>query len=359
MLQLGGRDFPQDYLIMAIVNRTPDSFYDKGETFEFEVALRRVRDVVREGAEIVDIGGVRAAPGAVVSVEEETERTAPLVAAVRAEFPDLIISVDTWRHEVGDAACRAGADILNDAWGGWDPELAEVAGQHGVGLICTHAGGVVPRTRPHRIEYADIVGDVLERTVALAERAVGVGVSSDSVLIDPGHDFGKNTRHSLEITRRLADMVATGWPVLVSLSNKDFIGESLGRPVDQRLVGTLATTSVCAWLGARVFRAHNVPETRQTLDMVATIRGSRAPVRTVRGRDHLALRRFGPTAYGGARHVNPRGRVTAKKCSTRRVELRCRTKWIIRILRRVEPASRREIGRRWTGFRYRPTVSWP
>jgi dihydropteroate synthase len=284
MLHLGRRSFADDaMLIMAIVNRTPDSFYDKGATFAFEVAMQRVRDVVRDGAEIVDVGGVKAAPGDVVDVAEEIERTASFVAAVRAEFPDLVISVDTWRHEVGEAACRAGADVLNDAWGGWDPGLAEVAGQYGAGLVCTHAGGAEPRTRPHRVTYDDVVSDVLAVTVGLAERAVSVGVDSRSVLIDPGHDFGKNTRHSLELTRRLPELVSTGWPVLVSLSNKDFVGETLGKPVGERLVGTLATTSLCAWLGARVFRAHNIDETRQTLDMVATVRGTRPPARTIRG----------------------------------------------------------------------------
>jgi len=284
MLKLGSHSFGDDaLLIMAIVNRTPDSFYDKGATFAFDRALDRVRDVVREGAEIVDIGGVKAAPGQVVTLEEEIDRTVPFVAAVRADFPDVIISVDTWRHEVGDAACAAGADVLNDAWGGWDPELAAVAAHHGAGLVCTHAGGVEPRTRPHRVTYPDVVADVLARTVGEAERAAALGVPRESILIDPGHDFGKNTRHSLEVTRRLGELVATGWPVLVSLSNKDFVGESLNRPVGERLIGTLATTSVSAWLGARVFRAHNVAETRQTLDMVASIRGSRPPARTVRG----------------------------------------------------------------------------
>ncbi|HZZ97697.1 MAG TPA: dihydropteroate synthase [Jatrophihabitantaceae bacterium] len=268
---------------MAIVNRTPDSFYDKGATFEFEPALERVRAVVTDGAEIVDIGGVKAAPGTVVSVAEEIDRTVAFVAAVRAEFPDIVISVDTWRAEVGAAACSAGADVLNDAWGGWDPQLAAVAAAHGAALVCTHAGGVEPRTRPHRIAYDDVVADVLSRTVGEIERAVSLGVSRESVLLDPGHDFGKNSRHSLELTRRLPELVATGWPVLVSLSNKDFVGETLGRPVGERLIGTLATTSVSAWLGATVFRAHNIAETRQTLDMIATIRGTRPPARTVRG----------------------------------------------------------------------------
>jgi dihydropteroate synthase len=284
MLKLGRQYFDDDaLLIMAIVNRTPDSFYDRGATYEFDLALQRVHDVVRDGAEIVDIGGVKAAPGATVTVDEEIARTASLVAAVRAEFPDVAISVDTWRHEVGEAACHAGADILNDAWGGWDPALAEVAARFGAALVCTHAGGVEPRTRPHRVCYEDVVADVLARTVVEAERAVALGVHPDSVLIDPGHDFGKNTRHSLEVTRRLADLVASGWPVLVSLSNKDFVGETLGRPVGERLLGTLAATSISAWLGARVFRAHNIAETRQTLDMVAAIRGTRPPARTVRG----------------------------------------------------------------------------
>jgi dihydropteroate synthase len=284
VLKLGRGEFDDDrLLIMAIVNRTPDSFYDRGATFEFDDALRRVHDVVRDGAEIVDIGGVKAAPGVAVGANEEIDRTAPLIAAVRAEFPDVVISVDTWRHDVGEAACDAGADVLNDAWGGWDPELAAVAGRRGAALVCTHAGGVEPRTRPHRISYDDVVADVLTRTVGEANRAVSLGVDPRSVLIDPGHDFGKNTRHSLEVTRRLGEMVATGWPVLVSLSNKDFVGEALERPVGERLIGTLATTSVCAWLGARVFRAHNVAETRQTLDMVATIQGTRPPARAVRG----------------------------------------------------------------------------
>jgi dihydropteroate synthase len=284
VLRLGRREFDDNaLLIMAIVNRTPDSFYDQGATFDFDGALERVHDVVGDGAEIVDIGGVKAAPGATVTVGEELERTVALVAAVRAEFPDLVISVDTWRHEVGAAVCEAGADLINDAWGGHDPQLAAVAARFDSALVCTHAGGAEPRTRPHRAAYDDVMADIVTRTIGEAERAVAAGVDARSVLIDPGHDFGKNTRHSLEATRRLGEMVATGWPVLVSLSNKDFVGETLDRGVGERLIGTLATTAVSAWLGARVFRAHNIAETRQTLDMVASIRGTRQPARTVRG----------------------------------------------------------------------------
>lgn len=284
MLELAGRGFGSEaLLIMAIVNRTPDSFYDRGATYAFGKALERVAEVIAAGAEIVDIGGVKAAPGDEVDAAEEIRRTVDFVARVRAEFPDVIISVDTWRHEVAREVCAAGADVLNDAWGGYDPRLAEVAAESGAALVCTHAGGVQPRTRPHRIFYDDVLADVLSRTVGLAERAVALGVSRERIMIDPGHDFGKNTWHSLELTRRLNEMVATGWPVLVSLSNKDFVGEALDLPLDQRLLGTLAATAICAWQGAMVFRAHNVAETRQVLDMVAAIRGSQPPRRAVRG----------------------------------------------------------------------------
>jgi dihydropteroate synthase len=284
MLRLADHTYPDGaLLIMAIVNRTPDSFYDRGATYAFDKALDRVDQVVAEGAEIVDIGGVKAAPGDDVDAAEEIRRTVDFVAAVHERYPELVISVDTWRHEVGRATCEAGATLLNDAWGGHDPRLAEVAAEFDAALVCTHAGGAEPRTRPHRISYDDVVADVLDRTVALAERAVSVGVDRDRIMIDPGHDFGKNTWHSLEVTRRLSELVATGWPVLVSLSNKDFVGETLDLPLAERLVGTLAATAVCAWQGASVFRAHNIAETRQTLDMVAAITGTNPPRRAVRG----------------------------------------------------------------------------
>ncbi|MFJ5013806.1 dihydropteroate synthase [Streptomyces griseoluteus] len=284
MLRLGKREFgPHEPVIMAIVNRTPDSFYDRGATFADDAALARVERAVAEGAAIVDIGGVKAGPGEEVTAEEEVRRTVGFVAEVRRRFPDVVISVDTWRAEVGEAVCEAGADLLNDAWGGVDPALAKVAARHRVGLVCTHAGRAEPRTRPHRVAYEDVMADILDVTVGLAERAVALGVPRESVLIDPGHDFNKNTRHSLEATRRLDEMVATGWPVLVSLSNKDFVGETLDRPVKERLIGTLATTAVSAWLGAHVYRVHEVAETRQVLDMVASIAGHRPPATARRG----------------------------------------------------------------------------
>lgn len=284
-MRLGRHSFADDaMLVMAIVNRTPDSFYDKGATFAEDKAMERVDLVVEQGADIVDIGGVKAAPGGDVDVAEEIDLVAGLVARVRKAHPQLVISVDTWRAEVGEAVCAAGADVLNDAWGGADPGLVDVAAAHDAAIICTHTGGVEPRTRPFRTGFErDVVADVIEGVLGYAERAVAAGVARESVVIDPAHDFGKNTHHTLEVTRRLDEMVDTGWPVLVSLSNKDFVGETLDRPVDQRLVGTLATTAVSAWLGARVYRVHEVAETRQVLDMVATLRGERAPARTIRG----------------------------------------------------------------------------
>ncbi len=131
--------------------------------------------------------------------------------------------------------------------------------------------------------YDDVMADILRVTLGLAERGRGTRGPQESVLIDPGHDFGKNTRHSLEATRRLGEMVDTGWPVLVSLSNKDFVGETLDKPVKERVVGTLATTAVSAWLGAQVYRVHEVAETRQVLDMVASIAGRRPPAVGRRG----------------------------------------------------------------------------
>ncbi len=283
VLRLRSRSFrPEQLLVMAIVNRTPDSFFRAGDTWDESAAMARVHQVIAAGADIVDIGGVPAAPGQGVDVAEEIRRTASFIAAVRAAYPDVVISSDTWRHEVAREACAAGADLINDSWGGWDAELPAVVAEFDAALVCAHAGGQQPRTRPHRVSYRDVMADVLEQTQRLAARAVEAGVDPASVVIDAAHDFGKNTWHSLEVTRRLAEMTATGWPVLVSVSRKDFIGEALGLPAQDRLAGTLATTSVCAWLGARIFRAHDVTQTRQVLDMVATIKGDRAPARAVR-----------------------------------------------------------------------------
>lgn len=275
-LEFRGKRLPEGQsLVMAIVNRTPDSFFDRGRTYVLDAALDRVDQVVDEGAHIVDIGGVKAAPGEVVPAEEELSRVLPLVERARDRHPAVVISVDTYRSDVADAVCRVGADLVNDAWGAPDPRTAQVAAAHGAGIVCTHAGGLPPRTRPHRVQYDDVVVDVRRSVVAMAERAVSLGVPRESVLIDPGHDFGKNSRHSLEVTRRAEELVATGWPVLFALSRKDFVGEVLDLPPDDRLEGTLAATAIAAWVGVRVFRAHDVAGTVRVLRMVDALRGER------------------------------------------------------------------------------------
>jgi len=263
---------------MAVINRTPDSFFDRGATVEFGAALDAASRAVADGADLVDVGGVKAGPGQEVTSSAEIDRVAGLVAAVRERHPDVVISVDTWRSEVGEVVAQAGADLLNDAWGGADPRLAEVAAEYGTGLVCSHAGGLPPRTRPHRPAYGALVRDVTAYVADYAERAVASGVRACSILVDPAHDFGKNTWHSLELTRCLGELTATGWPVLVAVADKDFIGEALDLPVDQRAEGTIATLAICAWLGARIFRVHDVPAACQALSAVAAMRPPGAPL---------------------------------------------------------------------------------
>jgi dihydropteroate synthase len=274
-------------LIMAIVNRTPDSFYDRGASFTDEAAKAAVHRIVADGADVIDVGGVKAGPGQVVDADEEIARVVPFIEWLRDTFPDAVISVDTWRATVAKQACAAGADLINDTWGGADPGLPEVAAEFNAGLVCSHTGGAVPRTRPFRVNYGvserGVVDDVIAEVTAAAERAVAAGVARDRILIDPTHDFGKNTYHGLSLLRHVEDLVKTGWPVLMALSNKDFVGETLGVGLTERLEGTLAATALAAAAGAAMFRVHEVGPTRRVLEMVASIQGSRPPTRTVRG----------------------------------------------------------------------------
>jgi dihydropteroate synthase len=273
-LRLGRKEWPPGGPgIMAVINRTPDSFFDHGAAYEFGASLRAAGRAVAAGADIIDIGGVKAGPGAEVDAAEEIRRVTGLVSAVKDAYPEVAVSVDTWRAEVGEAVAAAGADLLNDAWGGVDPRLAQVAAAHRIGLVCSHAGGLAPRTGPHRPAYQDVPAEVAGHVTAAAQRAVAAGVPREAILIDPAHDFGKNTWHSLELTRRLGELVSTGWPVLVAVSNKDFVGETLGLPADQRGEGTVATLAICAWQGARILRVHDVPAARRALEAVCWARG--------------------------------------------------------------------------------------
>jgi dihydropteroate synthase len=275
---------PGDYAVMGIVNRTPDSFYDGGANVDLGRARDAVSEAVDEGAAIVDIGGVRAGQaGPTVSEDDELRRVLPVVEFARARFPQVAVSVDTWRSGVARRAAQAGADLVNDSWAGADPDVVGVAAEYGMGLVCSHTGGLAPRTDPGEVVYADVVADVLATVAGAAERAVAAGVRRQAILIDPTHDFGKTTQHSLELTFRLDELVGTGWPVLVALSRKDFIGETLDLPPAERLEGTLAATAIAAWHGARVFRSHDVRATRRALDTVASIVGARAPAAARRG----------------------------------------------------------------------------
>ena len=281
---LCGRPVPVDRaLVMAIVNRTPDSFFDKGATFADEPAMARVAEAVAAGADIIDVGGVKAGPGDEVTAAAEIDRVVPFIAAVHDRYPNLLISVDTWRSEVAAAAIAAGAVIVNDTWAGYDPSLVHAAAEGNAGVVCSHTGKARPRTRPYRVGYEDVVAEVRDELAAEAQRALDAGVAADSVIVDPTHDFGKNTFHGLALLRELGPLVDLGFPVLMALSNKDFIGETLDLDLAERGEGTLAASAVALWQGARILRAHDLRGTRRVVDMVASIAGSRAPARTTRG----------------------------------------------------------------------------
>ena len=284
MLRTYGRrtfDFSRRTAVMAILNRTPDSFYDRGATYGFAAAVEAGERALAEGADWLDVGGVKGGPGPPVTEAEELDRVVALLEALRGRT-DAVLSVDTYRPGVARRALAAGADVVNDPSGLRDPAMAEVAAEAGAGLVVMHTGGP-PRTRPHRPAYADVVAEVRAFLADRAALAVGRGLEPDRLIVDPGHDFHKNTFHSLELTRRLGELTGLGHPVLVALSNKDFVGETLDLPVGERLVGTLAATAVCALAGARIYRVHEVVETRQVVDMVSSIAGRRPPRRAIRG----------------------------------------------------------------------------
>jgi dihydropteroate synthase len=274
--------------VMGIINLTPDSFYAAARFTDPAAALAALDAVVAGGADLVDVGGVRAGSvGPWVEAAEEIDRVRPFLLAARERYPDLLLSLDTWRAEVAEACADARIDLVNDTWAGADPALVGVAASAGAGYVVSHTGGLPPRTDPEGVTYGpdpdDVVADVVAELRSGAVRAVAAGVPPERVLVDPTLDFGKTTRHSLRVLRATAQVASLGFPVLQALSRKDFVGETLDLPVDDRLEGTLAATAVAAWLGTVVFRAHDVRATRRVVDMVASIRGDRPPVHAVRG----------------------------------------------------------------------------
>ncbi|MDK9626442.1 dihydropteroate synthase [Propionibacterium freudenreichii] len=288
-LRLGTRVFSTAApAVMAIINRTPDSFYAPGRFTELDDALAALDRCIDQGADIVDVGGVRAGQdGPWVGEAEEITRVRPFLAAARQRHPGTLFSLDTWRAGVA-RACAGLIDLVNDTWAGADPQLLRVAAEQHVGYVVSHTGGLAPRTDPVGVHYGDdsdaaVVQAVRTGLLDGAARALAAGLSPDQVVLDATLDFGKTTAHSLALVRHTDELAGLGHPLMMAISRKDFVGETLDLPVDQRLEGSLAATAVAAWQGAILFRAHDVQATRRVVDMVASIRGDRPPARAERG----------------------------------------------------------------------------
>jgi dihydropteroate synthase len=274
-------DFSRQVAVMAIVNRTRDSFYDEGRTFALDRAVAAAERAVAEGADWIDIGAVPFSPRArEVTERDELERLLPVVDVLRAST-DAVISVDTVRAEVARRVLAAGADAVNDTSGLHDPDMAGVIAAADAHLVITHSRAA-PGVELVRPEYADVVSEVREFLAERVAYAVAEGVPTDHLIVDPGHDLNKNTRHSLELTRRLSELTTLGHPLLVSVSNKDFLQETLNRPADALTEGTVAAVVLCVVAGARVVRVHNVAAVRAGLGVVEAVLGWRPPAGPLR-----------------------------------------------------------------------------
>ncbi|MGH2757226.1 MAG: dihydropteroate synthase [Actinomycetota bacterium] len=267
-------------LVMGIVNRTPDSFYDGGrmglqESIDYCLAL------VEQGADMLDIGGVKAGPGRDVSEEEEATRLLPVVEKIAAAV-EVPLSVETGRPGIARRAVEAGAEIVNDVSSLSDPDLAGACAETGAALVLMHNGGQI-RGRPRHPVYTDVVSEVRAEWKRLATVARSAGVPEHRLIADPGLDFGKNTFHSLELMRRLDELTAAPYPVLIAPSRKDVVGETLDLPLKERLEGSLALVVLCAAGGAALVRVHDVAESVRAVRMVESVLGSRAPAAPVRG----------------------------------------------------------------------------
>jgi dihydropteroate synthase len=265
---------------MGIVNRTPDSFYDGG-LMDLEAATGHALDMVAAGADILDVGGVKAGPGESVPQAEELNRVQPLISELSAST-ETPISIETMHPRIAAAAIEAGASMINDLSGLADDGLARVCARTGASLVVMHHGGQI-RGRPRHPRYDDVVVDVIEEFERCAEIATLAGVRDDQLIVDPGLDFGKTTFHSLEIIRRLDELTALDWPVLVAPSRKDVIGETLALQPDQRLEGTLALVGISVMAGAAIVRVHDVEASVRVVRMTEAVLGTRAPADPVRG----------------------------------------------------------------------------
>lgn len=267
-------------LVMGIVNRTPDSFYDGGRTALDEI-LEHAQGLVDEGADILDLGAVKAGPGPDVSDQEEIDRLLPVIEALSGNT-DVPISVETSRASVAKLAFAAGASILNDVTALTESDLARVCADAGGALILMHHGGQL-RGRPRNPRYDDVVTTVVEEWRRLVDLAAAAGVGGDAIVVDPGLDFGKNTFHSLELIDRVPELVAAGWPVLLAASRKDVVGETLAAPPQDRLEGSLAVAAVAVRAKVAMLRVHDVEATVRVVRMVEAVSGRRRPEAPVRG----------------------------------------------------------------------------
>ena len=269
-------DFAHQIVVMAIVNRTRDSFFDAGRTFGLEPAVTAGLKAAADGAGWVDIGAVPFSPDtAAVGEAEELDRVLPVVEGLVAAT-DVVVSVDTFRPEVAQRALAAGASVVNDTSGLRDPAIAELVAGTAATLVITHSLAP-PRQHLARPEYDDVVEDVRRFLLDRVDLAMRLGVPEDRIVIDPGHDLNKNTLHSLELTRRLHEVAAIGLPLLAAASNKDFVGEATGRAKADRREASLAAATTCMLQGARIVRVHDVAGSRAAADMVEAVLGLRAP----------------------------------------------------------------------------------
>jgi dihydropteroate synthase len=270
-LQLGDRsyDLRTRALVMGILNRTPDSFFDRGRTWAFDAFLRRADEVVAEGADILDVGGVKAGPGEEVGEAEELDRVVPAVEALRARF-DVPISADTWRASVLEEALRAGAVVGNDISGFADPDYLPVAARRGAAVVATHIRlrPRVPDPEPH---YDDLLGAVESFLLDRARRAEEAGIPRPGIVIDAGLDLGKSRWQSAILQRESERLARLGYPLLLSASNKRFLGELAGLEVGDRAEVSLASAAYGMAHGCRILRVHHVRETVRVATVVAAI----------------------------------------------------------------------------------------
>jgi len=262
-------DVTHHALVMGICNRTPDSFFDRGEHFAFDRFLARVEAVVEEGAEIVDVGGVRAAPGPSVTLDEELERVIPAIEAVVRRF-DGPVSVDTWRAAVAREAFAAGAVVGNDISGFGDPSYLPVAASAGATVVATHIR-LQPRVPDPEPVYDDVVAHVREQLRGLARRAEAAGIPPARIVLDAGLDLGKTAEQSLELLRSSQYLAGLGYPLLLSASNKSFLGMVLGLGIDERRDASLAAAALGISRGCRVVRAHDVAGTVRVRDVLEAV----------------------------------------------------------------------------------------